>query len=180
MKTVIVFNGTRQEGEADDSESRQRISSPWDVCFDMSQNKLIIAMAGYHQIWALYFSDENNVFGYVTYFFLFFSWSTSDIYMTILGVERKTNTSYWQALVAKRTVTVDTFVLQDLHNHPVWRIVCNGTLYSSLTVKVLQCVNWICKRDTWVQLLAEKEILRWVSTWFVHILSCKNRMRCVI
>lgn len=38
----------------------QEISSPWDVCFAKTSNVLFIAMAGHHQIWALYLSDDDQ------------------------------------------------------------------------------------------------------------------------
>lgn len=38
----------------------QEISSPWDICFGKNTNVLLIAMAGYHQIWALYLSEKDQ------------------------------------------------------------------------------------------------------------------------
>lgn len=40
--------------------NEQEISSPWDVCFGKNTDVLLIAMAGHHQIWALYLTDETS------------------------------------------------------------------------------------------------------------------------
>lgn len=41
--------------------TKQQISSPWDLCFSTdNKNILYIAMAGTHQIWAL-FLDEGRL-----------------------------------------------------------------------------------------------------------------------
>ncbi|XP_065212797.1 NHL repeat-containing protein 2 isoform X2 [Planococcus citri] len=41
---------------------KQEISSPWDLCFSKNTNVLFIAMAGHHQIWALYLCDDDQTF----------------------------------------------------------------------------------------------------------------------
>lgn len=62
MKRVKTVAGNGKQGVdrvGGNSWDEQEISSPWDVCFSKNTNVLFIAMAGHHQIWALYLSDDN-------------------------------------------------------------------------------------------------------------------------
>lgn len=64
MKNVVkTVAGTGKQGSdriGGNLWNLQEISSPWDICFGKNTNVLLIAMAGHHQIWALYLSEKDQ------------------------------------------------------------------------------------------------------------------------